>query len=898
MVADMKGEGVTFLEDRDQLTRLIASMPGFFFVCEPGKNRTMRFVSEGVREILGYTPDELIGDKHVSFGQLINAADLNGILTDLDECLVAHKTSEHEYCIDTRSEGEKWVLERSYGVYDGAGNLTQIESYMEDITDRKQAEMSVHESEARFRRLFEDSPLGMALSTPDRRMFAVNRAFCRMLGYREDELIGRKAVDVTHPDDLDKSLDHAKKLLAGEVGASQREKRYLTKSGEIVWGNTTLSVIRDDSGKPLYSLGMAEDITERKEAERRLQEIRERFAAVINHSPDLIILKDSNIRYLLANRTFEEWNGVAEGAWLGKTDEEILPPEMARAVAKLDREVLTTNEVIHQVLEVELADGLVHNLEITKFPVRDSGGQALGVGTIASDVTAEMQALGALRESEARVRAIVNHSPDLIVLKDKSGKILLANRRIDEWHSLDQDATVGKTDYDFLPRDLAMSIETLDKRALTTNTTVNQIMEIPFADGELHKLEVTKFPVKDDLEQVLGVGTISVDVTQLREAEEKLRQAQKLEAVGQLAGGIAHEFNNLLMAVGGSLEYLESHLPSGDENLARILTVAQRATQRGADLTDRMLSYGRKQMLRPEPLDINDALAQSVLMLETSLGAAIKIESVLSGDLWSSYLDRGQTEAAFLNLAINARDAMPDGGTLTFTTSNIEVDEANARSFDDVAAGDYVLVKVTDTGMGMAPEIVDHVFEPFFTTKDVGKGSGLGLSMVHGFAKQSGGHVGVESVEGEGTSIKLYLPRTDRQPIETVIPTQESDTKSGGGKSAIVVEDDKLVLSIMRQVVTDLGYTVTEAENAAEALAAFEGHPQVELVLTDVIMPGDMDGIGLAREIQQQNPETKIIVMSGYTQADIESRGLSVRGLQLLRKPFRRAELIEALRAD
>jgi signal transduction histidine kinase len=365
---------------------------------------------------------------------------------------------------------------------------------------------------------------------------------------------------------------------------------------------------------------------------------------------------------------------------------------------------------------------------------------------------------------------------------------------------------------------------------------------------------------REDGTPVRIIGT-ALDITERVLAEEALRQAQKLEAVGQLAGGIAHEFNNLFMAIGASMALLKTRL-RGNGELQRFADTASQATRRGAALTDRMLSYGRRQPLQPKVLDFNELVRQNVELLRPTLGETIRIETVLADDLWTSELDRDQMDAALLNLSVNARHAMPGGGQLTIASENVELNASDTAMPPAVTPGSYVLVTITDTGTGMPPEVLEHAFEPFFTTKEVGKGSGLGLSMVHGFVKQSGGHVEIESKEGQGTSVRLYLPRAEGSTRAEQTPVTEEQAAFGAGETVLVVEDDALVRKAVLQIIEDLGYAVIAAEDGAAALKAFEDHPEIELVLADVVMPGELDGLELGHEVLRRRPEVKVLLMS------------------------------------
>jgi signal transduction histidine kinase len=407
----------------------------------------------------------------------------------------------------------------------------------------------------------------------------------------------------------------------------------------------------------------------------------------------------------------------------------------------------------------------------------------------------------------------------------------------------------------------------------------------------------TEFPVEASISKLdLGeqrIFTVTLrDVSERKRAEEHLRQAQKMEAIGQLTGGIAHDFNNLLGVILGNAELLSDRLGEDDRQIRALL----RATTRGAELAQRMLAFSRQQPLQPRAIDVG-VLADGMMdLLRRTLGETIAIKITVAEDLWTATADPGLVENALLNLAINARDAMPDGGTLIVEAGNVTLDETYAAARDDVAAGDYVLLSVTDTGTGMTPEVLSHVFEPFYTTKDVGEGSGLGLSMVYGFAKQSGGHIAIYSELGQGTTVNLYLPWTGAA-AESNAMAPPAEVPRGRGEAVLVVEDDEDIRATVAGMLEDFGYRVREAPDGAAGLALLEEAPELDLLITDMVLPGGMNGRDLAAEVERRFGVLKVLFMSGYSAEAVHLNGWVNKGDDLLRKPFRRHELATKVRA-
>jgi len=375
----------------------------------------------------------------------------------------------------------------------------------------------------------------------------------------------------------------------------------------------------------------------------------------------------------------------------------------------------------------------------------------------------------------------------------------------------------------------------------------------------------------------------------------RLQQSQRLEAVGQLTGGVAHDFNNLLTVVMGNAELLAEQ--SEDRPQQRMLAeMIVQAAQRGAALTQQLLAFARKQALSPKPLDVNQLIAGMDSMLRRSLGEHIEIELIRAAGLWPAMVDQGQLENALLNLCLNARDAMLGGGRLTIETANTVLDQTYADSRLDVKPGQYVMLAVSDTGGGIAPEHLEQVFQPFFTTKEKGKGTGLGLAMVYGFVKQSTGHVNIYSEQGHGTVVKLYLPRAlgaspaAPELVDRVMP-------AGGKETVLVVEDDEMVRRYACQQLRSMGYRVIEVDNGTGALALIEQHPDIDLLFTDVVMPGGMNGRALADAARKLRPALRVLYTSGYTENAIVHHGRLDPGVQLLAKPYRLVDLARAIRS-
>ncbi len=608
------------------------------------------------------------------------------------------------------------------------------------------------------------------------------------------------------------------------------------------------------------------------------------------------------------------WNPGAERI-KGYTADEILGESFARFYTPEDRAAGLPQQVLKQAAEEGryAGEGWRVRKDGTRFwamvvvdAIRD-GDKVTGFAKITRDVTAYRDAMLSALESERRFRILVQGVTDYaIYMLDPEGRISNWNTGAERIKGYTAEEAVGEhysrffTPEDIEARTPWKALETAASKGLFTGEgwRVRKNGSRFWANVALHA-------VRDDAGELIGFAKVTRDMTEQREAQQELErshqalvQAQKMEAVGQLTGGLAHDFNNLLTGITGSLELMQARLAQGRINeLERYITAAHGAAARAATLTHRLLAFSRKQTLEPKPVDANRLITDLEELIRRTVGPAVTMETALAVGLWPCFCDPHQLENAILNLSINARDAMPQGGTLTIETANTWVDE-QAAALRDMARGQFVAISVSDTGVGMAPDVAARAFDPFFTTKPAGQGTGLGLSMIYGFAKQSEGQVRIYSEVGQGTTVKIYLPR---HPGDTVEYPAETETRElprdGAGEIVLVVDDEPTVRMLVGDTLTELGYRSIEASDAAAGLKVLESDVHVDLLITDVGLPGGMNGRQLADAARAQRPGLKVLFITGYAENAAVSNGHLEPGMHVVSKPFPIEKLARCIRS-
>ncbi|WP_029619541.1 PAS domain-containing sensor histidine kinase [Pseudorhizobium marinum] len=612
-----------------------------------------------------------------------------------------------------------------------------------------------------------------------------------------------------------------------------------------------------------------------------------------------------------ANLIVHAWNGVVTHWTEGC--EALYGWRREEAVGKVLHDLLQTNfpqsreEVRAQVLATGIWEGEVvhrhkqgHSIFVATrwVAVQTGDDERPMIIQMNNDVTNMKVAENNLAEREAHLRSILDTVPDSMIVIDEAGQISSFSAAAERLFGYAADEVRGRNVKVLMPspdRDrhdgyLERYVATGERRIIGYGRVVTGQRK----DGTLFPMELAVGETRVNGKRIF-TGFVR-DLTSRHKIEEELRQSQKMEAIGQLTGGLAHDFNNLLTVISGNLEMVESKI--SDERLLTMLREAQDAADDGAKLTGQLLAFGRKQPLNPKIVDVGQLVSGFSDLLRRTVGETIELRTVITGSANEALVDASQLQNAILNLTLNARDAMPRGGRLSIEIARVKLDVDYAQMYPNVRTGDYVLVSVTDNGEGMPPEVKQRAFEPFYTTKGVGSGTGLGLSMVYGFAKQSGGQIQLYSEEGQGTSVRIFLPATQPAVDAAAAPDGKAtapQTLPGGSEKILAVEDDARVRRIAVSRLTDLGYAVVEAENGVQALAKLRENKDIALLFTDVVMPGGMTGDELAQIVRAEHPHVKVLFTSGYAEPEIAGRELAVSG-SWLKKPYTARELALRLR--
>jgi PAS domain S-box-containing protein len=822
-----------------------------------------------------------------------------------------------EYRIVRPSDGKmRWLRSVAEIERDSEGRAVRMIGADLDVTDRRCAEQAAKASEGRLLAITDALPVLISYVDKDWTFRFANKPYEAWFERPLAEIIGRKLEDLLDAEMFEARRPFVERALGGETVTYETD---FVRSDQTIHTEIVHVPHRDDEGRVVGMYSVVQDVTARRLTERVLAESEERFRSIANSAPVPMWVTRLGGRRDFINRAYQDFLAVSYDEAVNFDWRKALHPD---DLARILREQVAGESSLRPfTLEARYrrGDGLWRWLRSESQPRWGPSGEHIGFIGVAHDVTAAKEAEQTLTEinqtletriaertrqltaTEALIQTFFNHSSEChaVMVEEGDGQFRYeeANPATLQLYGKTREQVVGKTIEEIFGAAAAAELGAHLTVCLSRGGAYGY--ERMLGEATIEAV-ATLAPGEPGAPRRLFVS--AHDVTERRRLEQQLRQSQKMEAVGQLTGGVAHDFNNLLTLVLGGLEGIGRQLASLPDQspvarIERFRDMALQGAKRAAALTSRLLAFSRQQSLAPQSLDANELVVGLCELMRRTLGEAIVLETVLADGLWRTFADPNQLENALLNLALNARDAMPEGGKLTIETANARLDEAYASSLNDpVQPGEYVRIAVTDTGTGMDRPTRERAFDPFFTTKEVGKGTGLGLSQVYGFARQSAGHVKIYSEIGQGATVKIYLPRRTGDLADKTENRASSVSRSIGSETILLVEDDEALRNYGIQILGELGYRVLDADSGAAALTVLDGDQQIDLLLTDIVMPGGVNGQQLADQAARRRPGLKILFMTGYAPNEIVNQGRLDAQAHLIGKPFSFEELAAKVR--
>ncbi len=836
--------------------------------------------------LFGYSPEEAIGKpililfppELVPEEQLLLSRILKG------------ETIEHYETVRVKKNGERFDISLTISpIRDESGQILGVSKIGHDITGRKAAQRSL----TLFRTLLDNSTDGIEVIDPETSRFLdINETTCLRLGYTRQELLSMTVPEVETAS-ITPEMWRETILALKPKGSRTIEGRHRRKDGSTFPVEVNVRYIQAQQD---YLIAIVRDITDRKEAEASLRHTQQQLQSLIEQAPICIAMFDRDLHYLIASKQWISAFGRGRQELVGVSHYE-LHPDLPERWKEAHQRGLAGERVSDEGSEWTDADGHKHWLRWALHPWREPRGEIGGVIIWAEDTTDEIQALENLRRSEEKFRQLAENIQEVFWITDAGkNRMVYVSPAYEKIWGRDCQSLYN------LPHTWSDALHPEDRdRVLSAvrdqqdQGTYDLEYRILRPDKTTRWIHDRAFPIRDERGVVTRIVGTAEDITQRKKLEEQFRQAQKMEGIGQLAGGVAHDFNNILAAIQMQAELLKLGDVMPPEAAAEEIVAT---VQRAAALTRQLLLFSRQQIFQPRDIELNKSIADTLSMLKRMLGETTQMHIRLSPEPLFTHADAGMLDQVLMNLVVNARDAMPDGGQIIIESSATEIDELAAQQSSRNRPGSYIVLSVSDTGTGIPPDVLPKIFEPFFTTKAVGKGTGLGLATVFGIAQQHQGWINVYSEVGRGATFRLYLPRL-RQVDSTASRSQATNPVPRGTETILLVEDDSALRTSLGNALRQLGYHVLEAPTARKALEVWGlNKAAVRLVLTDLVMPDGMTGRDLGKRLLAESPEMKIIYMSGYSAELIGKDSVLEEGVNFLTKPFPVSKLAQAVRQN
>ena len=895
-----------FFREPEENFRVLVETANDAIVSLDNEGRVLLWNS-AAEKIFSYNRSEAVGS---ILGDLIIPDSYADILKkEMKNLTVTGKSTQIRKIIEMeakRKDGKAFPVEFSISARETSDGWIYT-GIIRDITRRKRAEEALRESEARFRSVLDDSrDVIYRLNVQTGRYEYISPSAETVVGFSPDELMALDAetsLAMIYPDDL--PAMRAMLACLEDTGKGEIEYRQQTKNGDYRWISNNMSLVKDISGRPLYRNGNIRDITERKRADEALRESAAKYKLLTESILDTFTAIDHNLKFTYWNRAAEELVGISANEALGKTVIEVFGDnEITRRAFGYYRECVKTRQPIRYETG-NVIRGRKYDLELRLYPTND------GVSIIGRDITerkmaekalqkahdelelrvqertAELQETNeALLEREASYRELTESIDDLFYAMDRDLRYTYWNKASESLSGILAKDAIGKSIYELFPDVKGTKVEQIYIEVLKTQQPERFESEYKLGDKKFI-FEINAYPTR------YGLSVIAKDITEKKKLEAQLLRAQRMESIGTLAGGIAHDLNNVLTPMMLSLEMLKQKFK--DEQSQRLLTILEKNSQRGADLIKQVLSFARGVEGERNPLQAKHLISEIEKIAKETFPRNIEIRTDIPKDLFTISGDATQLHQVIMNLCVNARDAMPDGGILSISAENFFIDETYVQMHTEAKVGSYVAIAVSDTGTGIPPDILDRIFEPFFTTKEVGKGTGLGLSTSHAIVKSHGGFINVYSEVGKGTKFSIYLPAIKTRTEIQNAQEQKLELFTGHGESVLIAEDEDSVREVTVSTLEKYGYKVLAANNGADAVVLYaQNKDKVKVILMDMMMPV-MDGHASIRAIHKINPEVKIIAVSGLAEKEKLAEIASSHTKAFLPKPYTAEKLLKTI---